>query len=91
MRIKDNHILLTAFRGTSAELIVPTKLSHNAGTSFCNRLYRNGLRYLAERQGDRSTKMVFVHVPFVKNISDFEDFKKRIMRAITIFIQGLIN
>ncbi len=66
---------------------IPAKLSHNAGTSFCNRLYWNGLRYLSEQQEDRKAKMVFVHVPFAKNISDFEWFKKRIMQAITSFIQ----
>ena len=67
---------------------IPAKLSHNAGTSFCNRLYWNGLRYLSEQQEDRKTKMVFVHVPFAKNISDFESFKERITRVITSFIQG---
>ena len=25
---------------------IPAKLSHNAGTSFCNRLYWNGLKYI---------------------------------------------
>ncbi len=64
---------------------IPAKLSQNAGTSFCNRLYWNGLRYLTEKQRDRKTKMVFVHIPFEKNISDFGVFKERIIRAITMF------
>lgn len=66
---------------------VPAKLSHNAGTSFCNRLYWNGLRYLAEKPEDKRTKMVFVHVPFVKNVHDFEDFKERVIKTIDKFME----
>ena len=55
---------------------IPAKLSHNAGTSFCNRLYWNGLKYI--KDNDLETKMVFVHVPFRKNISEFERFRERI-------------
>lgn len=63
---------------------VPAKLSHNAGTSFCNRLYWNGLRYFAKEKEDKRTKIVFVHVPFEMNVHDFEAFKERIMRTIVI-------
>lgn len=52
-----------------------TKLSGNAGTSFCNELYWNGLRYIEENKPD--TKMVFVHVPFEKNISDVKAFRRK--------------
>lgn len=52
------------------------KLSDNAGTSFCNELYWNGLRYIAENNLD--TKMVFVHVPFEKNISNAEEFWEKL-------------
>ena len=65
---------------------IPAKLSHNAGTSFCNRLYWNGLRYLAEKVEDKRTKMVFVHVSFTKNISEFETFKERVVKTITTFM-----
>ena len=50
------------------------KLSDNAGTSFCNELYWTGLRYLEENKSD--TKMVFIHVPFEKNISDADEFRR---------------
>lgn len=66
---------------------VPAKLSNNAGTSFCNRLYWNGLRYLAEHQEKKRAKMVFVHVPFVKNVHDFEDFKERVIKTIDKFME----
>ena len=52
------------------------KLSCNAGTSFCNELYWNGLRYINESQLD--TKMVFIHVPYKKNISDVEVFRRKL-------------
>ncbi len=56
------------------------KLSQNAGTSFCNRLYWNGLKYIEDN--GLETKMVFVHVPFVKNIGDVELFRKRIIKVL---------
>lgn len=56
------------------------KLSDNAGTSFCNELYWNGLQYLLKNQPE--TKMVFVHVPFEKNISDVNVFGKKLMEDI---------
>lgn len=63
---------------------IPVKLSHNAGTSFCNKLYWNGLKYIAEHELE--TEMVFVHVPFEKNISDIDLFKRRIFETIRIFM-----
>lgn len=56
------------------------KLSHNAGTSFCNKLYLNGLQYIL--QNDMVTQMVFVHVPFKKNITDFDSFREKIFEAL---------
>ncbi len=57
------------------------KISHNAGTSFCNRLYWNGLNYLAENRPD--IKMVFIHIPYLKNITDFNSFGERIFQAFS--------
>lgn len=57
------------------------KLSYNAGTSFCNELYWNGLRYIAEKKFD--TQMVFVHVPFEKNIADIEVFREKLFSGIS--------
>lgn len=55
---------------------VPAKLSHNAGTSYCNNLYWHGLSYIAEQK--LKTKMVFIHVPFTKNIKDITDFSQKV-------------
>lgn len=59
---------------------IAAKISRNAGTSFCNQLYLNGLKYIS--QNDLDTQMVFVHIPFIKNIADFDGFRKRIFDTI---------
>lgn len=56
------------------------KISDNAGTSFCNELYYNGLKYIKENGLD--TKMVFVHVPFMKNIGEREVFKRNVHKVL---------
>lgn len=57
-----------------------SKISHNAGTSFCNELYLNGLKYISENKSD--TKMVFIHIPFTKNIDDFDSFRRQMFNVI---------
>ena len=64
---------------------IQAKLSCNAGTSYCNCLYFYGLRYLREKQPE--AQMVFVHVPFQKNITDFEHFRRQFLRVIA-YIQN---
>ena len=56
------------------------KLSDNAGNSFCNELYWNGLCFLAENEW--KTQMVFLHVPFEKHISDMKGFRSRVFEGI---------
>lgn len=55
-------------------------ISDNAGTSFCNALYWNGLKYIYNNGMD--TKMIFIHIPFCKNITDPEGFYNRILIGI---------
>lgn len=62
----------------------PVHISTNAGTSFCNNIYAHGLKYLIENLDD--IKMVFVHVTFEKNISDFDDFSERLIFALNKFV-----
>ena len=57
-----------------------SKISHNAGTSFCNELYLNGLKYISQNKPD--TKMVFIHIPFTKNITDFDSFRRQMFNVI---------
>lgn len=56
---------------------VVAKISHNAGTSYCNSLYFNGLSYI--QNSKLKTKMVFVHIPFLKNIDDTDSFFAKII------------
>lgn len=56
------------------------KISGNAGTSFCNALYYGGLKFINnERLG---SKMIFIHIPFYKNISGPKQFFSRVLAAI---------
>lgn len=56
------------------------KLSENAGTSFCNHIYFTGLDSL-QRNG-LNAEMVFIHIPFEKNISDFDSFADSVLKTI---------
>lgn len=60
---------------------ITSKLSNNAGTSYCNQLYLNGLKYL--QQSAINTKMIFIHIPFTKNITDFNSFREQVFNAIS--------
>ena len=60
---------------------ISAKISHNAGTSYCNCLYYNGLRYI--QQNNLKTKMVFIHIPFLKNNDDVDWFFAKIIETIS--------
>lgn len=59
---------------------VPVRISDNAGTSYCNELYWKGLNYIQGKGLD--TQMIFIHIPFYKNISAPDLFFERILTAI---------
>ena len=61
---------------------VAAKISHNAGTSYCNSLYFNGLSYI--QNSKLKTKMVFVHIPFLKNIDNTDSFFAKIIDVISM-------
>ncbi len=84
----ENAVLKTEFDcETLMEIFLQNKitaiLSNNAGTSYCNHIYYKGLN----ANSDKSTKIVFIHIPFKKNISDFNLFCKRTMKAILDFTE----
>ena len=60
---------------------ITAKISHNAGTSYCNCLYYNGLLYL--QKNNLYTKMVFIHIPYLKNIDDTDSFFTKIIETIS--------
>ena len=59
---------------------LPVHISDNAGTSFCNALYWNGLSYIYNKGID--TKMIFIHIPFCKNITRPELFFDQILTSV---------
>ena len=61
---------------------VVAKISRNAGTSYCNCLYYNGLDYI--QQNNLKTKMVFIHIPFLKNIDNTDSFFAKIIDVISM-------
>lgn len=85
---KDGNALITAFEYERLKCYLEqngllVKISDNAGTSYCNELYWNGLRYILEKKLD--TRMVFLHVPFEKNISNLKHFVEE-MKVILNFV-----
>ena len=60
---------------------ISAKISHNAGTSYCNCLYYNGLKYI--QQNNLRTNMVFIHIPFLKNIDDIDLFFTKGLETIS--------
>lgn len=67
---------------------ISAKISHNAGTSYCNSLYFNGLSYIQNNK--LKTKMLFVHIPFLKNIDNFDSFFKKVIVQITASNMGVL-
>lgn len=63
---------------------IVSKISNNCGTSYCNQLYLNGLKYIL--QNDMDTKMVFIHIPFAKNITEFDDFREKVFNSIRCIV-----
>lgn len=47
----------------------PLKFSDHAGTSYCNYLYYYGLKEFS----DSKNKIVFIHIPMLKNVDDMMD------------------
>lgn len=68
---------------------IVARISHNAGTSFCNKLYFNGLQYIIKNGLD--IKMVFIHIPFLKNITDPDYFRMQTFEAIGRYLKSLMS
>lgn len=64
---------------------IAVRISDHAGTSFCNALYWNGLESI--RDQGLKTKMIFLHIPFSRNISAAEEFFDRILKGIKSCIE----
>lgn len=71
------------------EIGLTAKRSDNAGTSYCNNIYYWGMDYISSHS--LKTQMCFVHIPFDKNIDDFDVFADKIQILINKFISGAEN
>lgn len=90
---KGGDVLITAFECERLKRCLEqsglhVKISDNAGTSYCNELYWNGLRYILEMK--LGTQMVFLHVPFEKNILDLKQFVDGMNVVLSIINQRLM-
>ena len=75
---RNEHTLQTTidtkvFAQTLAEKNIEHIISNNAGSYLCNHVYYEGLGYI--NQSELETKMVFVHIPSIKNIKDLARLK----------------
>lgn len=61
---------------------IAANISRNCGTSYCNSIYWHGMSYIKER--GLAAKLVFVHVPFEKNIEDMNAFKKGFSETVNL-------
>ena len=68
---------------TCKEIGLTAKRSDNAGTSFCNNIYYWGMDHILSCS--LKTQMCFIHIPFDKNISDFDAFCRKIQHFINHF------
>jgi pyroglutamyl-peptidase len=59
------------------------KISENAGKYLCNNIYYKGLKYIYDNK--LKTKMVFIHIPYLKNV-DIKHFSKIIIK----FVENLV-
>lgn len=49
-------------------------ISKDAGNYLCNNIYYHGLKYINDNK--LNTKMIFIHIPKLKNISDISKMAK---------------
>lgn len=65
------------------------RISDNAGTSFCNALYWNALACI--RDQGMETKMIFVHIPFCKNMPEMDSFFDKVLKAVENFCRVAVS
>lgn len=59
---------------------IPYSESSRPGTSFCNLLYWNGLKFIKEN--NLGCRLLFIHIPFLENMEKLEELKKVLERVI---------
>lgn len=67
---------------------IVVRLSHNAGTSYCNNIYYHGMKMIAEKR--LNTEMVFIHIPYMNKIGNSAEFFHSIENGIIDFVSEVI-
>lgn len=75
-------------KGAFEDCGTTVKLSYNAGTSYCNNIYFHGIKMISKKC--LNTEMVFIHIPYIKNISCSADFFKSIENGINKFLSEAV-
>lgn len=74
-------------RDTFEKENITVRISSYAGTSFCNALYWSALEYIRDKGLD--VKIVFLHIPFWKNMTSSEVFCERILKGIENYCRAM--
>lgn len=67
---------------------ITVKLSHNAGTSYCNNIYYHGMKIISNNR--LNAEMVFIHIPYMKNINNSADFFHSIEKGIIKLLSEVV-
>ena len=59
-------------------------ISSNAGRYLCNNLYYEGLKLINEKE--LKSKMIFIHIPKIKNINDIDNLAKIFDEGVFILL-----
>lgn len=61
------------------------KLSKRPGNYLCNHIFFHGLQYIKENS--MKTKMIFIHIPYLKNIVDIDYMGKAFSEFIDMYLK----
>lgn len=74
--------LIEEFKKNDIQIIKST----NPGKSYCNQVYWNCLNYIKENK--LNCKLLFIHVPFEKNIDNITEFAEKINKSILSYVKS---
>jgi len=85
----NGHKLITNYEYDKLENLLngngfTVEISNNAGNYLCNNIFYTGLKFICEN--NINTKILFIHIPSVKNITNIDYLAK----LFSIFISSFI-
>ena len=80
LETKYNYIKLKHF----LDNYIKNKISENAGNYLCNNIYYKGLEYIKIKKLE--TEMIFIHVPYVKNMDI-----KYLCKIFNIYMKNILG